>query len=312
MRLLVTGASGFVGAHVMPALAQAFPAAELIGCGEAAGMQRLDITEADAVRALVARTRPAGVVHLAAIAIPAQARRDPARAWAVNHAGTIALAHALAALVAGAAFVFASSAEVYGRSFDGTALGEAAPLAPITPYAATKAAADLALAAIPGIAAVRLRPFNHTGPGQSADFVVPAFARQIARIGAGLQAPVLTVGRLDTARDFLDVRDVARAYALALRHALAGGGGAFNIASGTARPIGDVLAALLALEAVAPRIASSAERAAAEVVASRGDAARARAVLGWQPAIAWPTTLADVLADWRERVRHEPPDNSKR
>jgi nucleoside-diphosphate-sugar epimerase len=303
MRLLVTGASGFVGSHVLPALADVFPAAEIIGCGDAPGMEKLDITEAQAVQALVGRIRPAGIVHLAAIAAPAAARRDPSHAWAVNHAGTLALANALAASVPSGAFVFASSAEVYGRSFDGTALDETAPLAPLNPYAATKAAADLALGAIPGIAAVRLRPFNHTGPRQSAGFVVPAFARQIARIEAGLQKPAMTVGRLDTARDFLDVRDVACAYALALRHALAGGAGAFNIASGTARNIGDVLDRLLALSGIAARVESEPARAQPEIVTARGEAAAARGALGWHTTIPWETTLADVLADWRTRVR---------
>ncbi len=268
-------------------------------------MERLDITDAAAVRALMARTCPSGIVHLAAVAAPLAARRDPARAWAVNHAGTLALAHALAETTPGAAFVFASSAEIYGRSFHGAPLDEAAPLAPLNPYAATKAAADLALATIPGIVAVRLRPFNHTGPGQTADFAIPAFARQIARIAAGLQPPVMQVGRLDTARDFLDVRDVARAYAIALRHALAGNAGAFNIASGTTRPIGDVLASLLALAGIAPRIESAAATGDPEIVTPRGDAAAAGAVLGWAPAIAWEATLADVLADWRVRAHGE-------
>ncbi len=305
MRLLLTGASGFVGSHVLPVLAATFPEATLIGCGEAAGMERLDLADAAAARALVARARPAGIVHLAAIAAPLAARRDPARAWAVNHAGTIALAHALAETVPGAAFVFASSAEIYGRSFRGEPLNEAAPLAPLNPYAATKAAADLALAAIPGIVAVRLRPFNHTGPGQSADFAVPAFARQIARIAAGLQPPVMQVGRLDTARDFLDVRDVARAYALALRQALAGSRGVFNIASGTTRPIGEVLTSLLARAGITARIDSAAGTGEPEIATPRGDASAARAVLGWAPAIGWETTLGDVLADWRDRAHRE-------
>ena len=310
MRLLVTGASGFVGGHTLPALAAAFPDAELIGCGDGAGMLRLDIADAAASRDLVARIRPAGIVHLAAIAAPAEARRDPGRAWAVNHAGTMALAAALAQNVPRAAFVFASSAEIYGASFRdaaGRALDESAPIAPLTPYAATKAAADLALAALPGLAAVRLRLFNHTGPGQGANFAVPAFACQIARIEAGLQAPPLRAGRLDTARDFLDVRDVARAYALALGWALEGGRGAFNIASGRARRIGDVLASLFALAGIAPQVESEpppAEIAGghAEILESRGDASLARAVLGWEPVIPWETTLADVLADWRLRV----------
>lgn len=296
MRLLVTGASGFVGGHVLAALAASFPAADIIGCGRAPGLEPLDITDGACVRALVARLAPQGIVHLAAVASPTQARRDPARAWAVNHGGTLALARALAAARPGAAMVFASSAEIYGRSFRGPALDERAPLAPLNPYAATKAAADLALATLPGIACVRLRAFNHTGPGQTADYVVPAFARQAARIAAGLDPPVMRVGRLDTERDFLDVRDVARAYTLALGHALAGGAGAFNIASGTTRRIGEVLADLLRLAGIAPEVECSAGRGG-DIAASRGDAGAARAVLGWSPAIAWETTLADVLAD---------------
>jgi nucleoside-diphosphate-sugar epimerase len=204
--------------------------------------------------------------------------------------------------------VFASSAEVYGRSFrTGLALDEAALPAPLNIYAATKAAADLALGAlaVEGLEVVRLRPFNHTGPGQSADFAVPAFARQIARIEAGLQEPVLRVGALDPRRDFLDVRDVCAAYAAAISAALEPGA-ILNLASGTPRRIGDILAELLGIAGIAAKVETQASTLRpGEIAVACGDSHAARAALGWEPRIAWETTLHDVLRDWRNRVREE-------
>ena len=141
--------------------------------------------------------------------------------------------------------LFVSSSDAYGGSFRAALrVTEDTPLAPMNVYSATKAAADLALGsmAVRGLRVVRLRSFNHTGPGQSAQFAVAAFARQIARIGAGLQPPSLRVGNLDTWRDFLDVRDVCRGYVacIAQRDTLAPGT-ILNLASGQPRRIGDVL-----------------------------------------------------------------------
>jgi GDP-4-dehydro-6-deoxy-D-mannose reductase len=205
-------------------------------------------------------------------------------------------------------FLFVSSADIYGAAFRaGTKLDEAAVPAPLNTYGATKAAADLAIGALAadGLRAVRLRPFNHTGPGQSPAFVVAAFARQVARVAAGLQPPVLQVGALEPQRDFLDVRDVCDAYVACLRRAEALEPGVIlNLASGTPRRIGDVLDELLRLAGVQAR----AETGAAllrptDIALACGDASRARALLDWAPLVAWTDTLRDVLADWTARIR---------
>ena len=304
-RILVTGAGGFVAGHLLPLLAAAFPAAELVLMGGQGAT--IDLADGAAVADFVAGVAPDACIHLAAISGVPAAAGDPDLAWRVNVLGTLALARALQKARPEAVLLYASSAEIYGRSFGpGLALDEGAAAAPMNTYAATKAAADLALGAMAagGLRVVRLRPFNHTGPGQSADFVVPAFARQVARIAAGLQAPRMQVGALDPFRDFLDVRDVCAAYVAALARAdeLAPGT-ILNLASGTPRRIGDILGALLKLAGVTVEIGTGATLLRrAEIPVACGDAGAARAVLGWVPAISWERTLADVLDDWRLRV----------
>lgn len=292
-RILITGAGGFAGGYLVAELRRRFPAAVL-------HTDPFDVTDPDAVAAAVAAAAPDACVHLAAISSVPAARRDAGRAFAVNLGGTLHLAHALLDHVPECRLIHIGSADCYGASFrTGKPLDEAAPLAPLNVYAASKAAADLALGALAaeaGLRAVRFRPFNHTGPGQSADFAIPAFAAQIARIRDGSQEAVIQVGNLDPERDFLDVRDVVRAYALALeRFDTLPSGAVFNLASGVPRRIGNILEAMIAASGMAIRVAQDPARLRpVEIPSASGDASAARAALGWQPEIAFEATLAAI------------------
>lgn len=312
-RILVTGASGFVGGHLRSALRAAFADATLVAAtrGEAVpgwdAAVTLDLTDPAGCIAAVRDAKPDGVIHLAALAETAASFREPQRTWRVNLLGTLAIAEAVMAEAPSALFLQASSSEVYGLSFqDGRPLSEDAPLRPANPYAASKAAADLAIGemALRGLRGVRVRPFNHTGAGQSEGFVVSAFARQVALIAAGRQEPVLRVGALDRWRDFLDVKDVCAGYVAALRNASKLAPGAvFNLASGTPRHLGGILADLARMAGVEARIEEELARLRpTDVMRTEGEAAAAREFLGWVPTIPWETTLGSVLADWQALV----------
>jgi len=311
-RILVTGASGFVGLHLIPALRAAFPSAALLAAApdpvpSADRTLPLELLDPQSIRDCVVEARADVVIHMAAEAFVANAFADPMRTWRVNVDGTLQLAHAIRETTPDAVLIYISSAEIYGLTFQtGAVLTEDAPLAPANPYAASKAAADLALGemGLRGLKVIRLRPANHTGAGQSDKFVVPAFARQLARIEAGLQERKLKVGALDRWRDFLDVRDVCAAYAavVAKGHELQPGV-AINIGSGTPRRIGDILNALIARIGGSVEIQTDIGRLRpTDVMTAACDAGRARALLGWSPRIDWDTTLDDVLDDWRGRL----------
>jgi GDP-4-dehydro-6-deoxy-D-mannose reductase len=301
---MVTGAAGFVGRHLITALRRTWPDLNIIET-------TVDVREPGAVALAIRHSSPSCCVHLAGIASIMQAAHHQDEAWQVNLHGSLNVARAILAHAPACQMLFAASADVYGASFrTGAALDETALLAPTSIYGATKAAADLALGCLAeqGLKLVRLRPFNHIGAGQSHDFVVASFARQIMRIRAGLQPPIMHVGRLDTYRDFLDVRDVCAAYIACLtKHGSLAPGTIINIASGQARRIGDVLDELLHIAGVECEIRVDVPRVReTDINHARGDARRAAALLGWTPQFAWRDTLADIIADWRARVAQAP------
>ena len=296
-RILITGASGFVGPYVLAACERDFPDATMIR-GSA------DITDRAAVSEMVKEARPDAVIHLAGIASVTAARTDPDRAYAVNLKGTLNLAFTLLECQPNALLVHAGSSECYGDSFRaGVPLDECAALAPLNTYAASKAAADLALGALAaesGLRLVRLRSFNHTGPGQSTAFVIPAFAAQIANIRAGTKDAVIHVGNLAAERDFLDVRDVAAAFArVIVRCETLEPGAVFNIASGTPRRIGDILNMLIEASGIHIEVKTDQTlMRPVDIQRTSGNAAKAQRLLDWVPSIPFETTLGDVLASF--------------
>jgi GDP-4-dehydro-6-deoxy-D-mannose reductase len=299
--ILVTGAGGFVGRHLAPALRAAFPAARIIGTSHAADAdENFDITDRNQAREIISRLQPDICLHLAGISAIGHARAGPRRAWEVNLHGTLNIAEAILAAAPECRLIFISSGECYGENFKpGLPLSETAALAPLNLYAATKAAAELALGAMTGdgLHLLRLRPFNHTGPGQTEDFVVPAFAGQIARIEAGLAPPEISVGALDPERDFLDIRDVCGAYIASIRTiGELANNRIINIASKRAVKIGAILELLLARAKCAISVRQDPARLRpVEILRAVGDASLAAEILDWRPQFGLEETLDTVL-----------------
>lgn len=312
MKVLVTGAGGFVGRWLMPALVAAghdvvgttFPgeAPPDLKLGAQGGSLRwipVDLRETASVQALVAQP-PEAVVHLAAVASGAEARRDPGLAWEVNAACTARLAGVLGATRAGGVgdplLLLVSSAEVYGALPAARPRLETDPPAPLSPYAASKLGAEIAAletARRTGLRVIVARPFPHTGPGQSADYVVPAFAQRL-RAAKRLGAPLVKTGNLEPVRDFLDVRDVVQAYLALLERGEPGE--AYNVASGEGRSLRAIflqLADLIGVRALPeadPHLTRS-----ADLPHLVGDATRLSTRTGWTPRVPFDQTLQDLV-----------------
>jgi GDP-4-dehydro-6-deoxy-D-mannose reductase len=309
-RVLITGANGFVGRHLIDALAASPDAPEIVAgtygeealsCLNARSMS-LDVADAERTLAVIQAEQPTHVVHLAAIS---HANLDVRKTWDINVQGTLNVVLAIKEGAPACRLIFCSSAQVYGGSFrSGKPLAEDAPLDPENLYAASKAAADILVGqmAKAGLRAIRLRPFNHTGPGQRPEMAIASFASQIAAIERGEQTPVMKVGNLLVQREFLDVRDVVVAYSLAIQHFESlPNGSVFNIASGEAIGIDTILKMLLNMSSKEITVVQDPNLMRPnETPVMIGNGEAARRALEWVPRRKLPDTLKSILDYYRE------------
>lgn len=300
MRVLVTGAYGFVGRHLGVELEQrGHTPLPLLHPSEGPAPPQgavADICDREALAAAVEALQPEAVIHLAGMAFVPAGWTEPGRMFTVNTVGTLHLLEALRATAPTAPCLVVSSAEVYGRAARPRPLVETDAFQPSNMYAVSKAAADqaaLLYAQRYGMPVMSARPGNHIGPGQSPDFVAPAFARQVAAIRRGEQDPVMRVGNLDNHRDFLDVRDVARGYVDLLEKGHPGE--AYNLAMGQGVLVRSLLETLCRLAGVQPEITVDPARYRATDDPPLIDISKIREHAGWQPAIPLEQTLADIL-----------------
>jgi GDP-4-dehydro-6-deoxy-D-mannose reductase len=289
----VTGGTGFAGRHLLALLPEAVSPSR----------SDLDLLDAGAVRSAVRDASPAVVFHLAALASVPRSWEAPAETLTGNVAMTANLLEAVRLEAPEATIVLIGSGEVYGPPA-ALPVDEDAPLRPQNPYAVSKAACDLLAGQYAdafGMHVLRMRPFNHAGPGQSDDYVVGTLTRQVAEAeAAGRDEVLLRTGNPDSARDFTDVRDVARAYVAAASL----DGGAYNVASGRAVTVRELIELVRSASRLPVRHEVEPGRVRAhDVPEVRGSATRLREATGWQPEIPLERTVADALEDWRERLR---------
>jgi len=314
MKALITGMAGFAGSHLAElALAEGaqvagtfLPSAPVDNLTRIAGRAATfpcDLTEPGAAARVFAETRPDRIFHLAGASVVGTSWARRAEVLRANLESTFQVLEALRSHRVPCLLV--SSGEVYGLVPEADQpITEAQPVAPVSPYALSKACLELYAgyyARAEGLPVVVVRAFNHVGPGQGPGFVWSDIARQVAAIEKGLTPPVLEIGTLHTRRDFTDVRDIVRAYWLALERGEPGQ--LYNAASGRAVAIRDVLDGFLALADRPIEVRSNPARVRPiDPPLIVGSAERLHALTDWVPRVPFERSLADVLADWRTRV----------
>ena len=316
MRVLITGVTGFVGGHLAEAL-RADGGHQVFGVSRRAAwapewrhlagdvaLRAADLHDGREVERVVRDARPDWVFHLAGYANTGKSFAEPDRCWADNLDATRSLYAAVHRSNLRPRVLFASTGLVYGDPDDpDRPCDETCTLKPASPYAASKAAADLfsyQATRSPGLDAVRVRLFNQIGPGQPADYAVANFARQIAAIEAGHQPPVIETGDLSAERDVTDVRDMVRAFILLMGTGKSGE--AYNAGRGRTYRIQELLDRLVGLARVSVDVRQMLDGRKGDTAVVRADPAKLRAATGWEPRYDLDRTLADVLEHWRKRV----------
>lgn len=318
MRALITGITGFAGSHLAEYLLAEHPEVEVFGTyrwrsrmdnvehlGNRVKLLEADLRDYTSVCKALERSRPDYIFHLAAQSFVPSSWSAPNETLVTNVSGQTNLFEAIRGLGLDPVIQIACSSEQYGLVLpDEVPIKETNPLRPLSPYAVSKVAQDFLgyqYFQSYGLKVVRTRGFNHTGPRRGHVFVTSNFCSQVAAIELGLQEPVIRVGNLDAIRDFTDVRDMVRAYWLAVTKAKPGE--VYNIATGNGIHIHEMLNRLLALSTVEVKIEVDPDRLRpSDVEILIGDASKFRADTGWEPRIPFQQTLQDLLQYWRDTL----------
>ncbi len=316
MRILITGAGGFVGKNLIEHLQKTTPNAEIHGASLTTPtdlrisdviFHAIQLKSAEEVNALITRVQPNYIYHLAAQAFVPRSFEAPWETLENNIQAQVNIFQACIHEKITPRILVVSSAEIYGRvPPEQLPITEEAELRPTSPYSVSKITQDmLALQYYlsHNLPIMRARPFNHFGPGQNSNFVAPAFASQIAHIEQGLQEAVIKVGDLSAKRDFTDVRDIVRAYRLILEEG--DPGDVYNVASGHARSIQSLLDTLLENSTVAIKVVvDDALLRPTTIPVLEGDSARLTNKTGWRPTIPFEQSLTDILEEQRQRIQN--------
>ncbi len=318
MRVLITGITGFAGSHLAEYILKEFPDVEVWGLVRWRSplnniihiKDKLKLVEGDlkdyfSLREALKISKPDRIFHLAAQSFVPTSWKLPAETFSINAIGEINLFEAIRELKLDPLIHIAGSSEEYGLVYENEVpIKETNPLRPLSPYAVSKVAQDMLAYQYfksYNLKTVRTRAFNHSGPRRGHVFVTSNFAMQIAMIEKGKQPPEIHVGDLTAKRDFTDVRDIVRGYWLSLEKGEPGE--VYNISSGKAYQIKEVLDILLSYAKVNVKIVQDPERMRpSDVLLLIGDYSKFSKKTGWKPSIPFEQTLKDLLDWWRERV----------
>jgi GDP-4-dehydro-6-deoxy-D-mannose reductase len=318
MRVLITGITGFAGSHLAEYILANHPDTKIFGLvrwrsrmdnivpiRDKVRLIEADIKDQVSLRAALAESKPDRIFHLAAQSFVPASWTCPAETFAINAIGQINLFEAVRTLDLKPRIQIAGSSEEYGQVFsDEIPMKETNPLRPLSPYAVSKVAQDLLAFQYQksyGLRTIRTRGFNHTGPRRGEVFVTSSFAKQIAEIEKKKRPPVIHVGNLEAKRDFTDVRDMVRAYWLALERGVEGE--VYNIGRGRALAMKEVLDLLMSLSRARMEVkVDPARLRPSDVPVLLADSSKFMGLTGWRPMIPFKQTILDLLNYWREKV----------